>query len=53
MYFNQAIEKDPGFALAYSGLAEAYVIFPNYSVALPKDSMPQSKAAALRAFIDS
>src|SRR5262245_16975380 len=31
-YYKQAISKDPGFALAYSGLAEAYVLFANYSV---------------------
>jgi serine/threonine-protein kinase len=48
-YYKQAIEKDPGFALAYSGLAETYALFPNYSVALPKDCMPQAKAAALKA----
>jgi len=48
-FYNQAIEKDPGFALAYSGLAESYVLFSNYDVASPKDSMPQAKAAALRA----
>lgn len=48
-YFNQAIEKDPNYALAYSGLAESYVLFPNYSVAAPLDCMPRAKAAALRA----
>lgn len=48
-YYNQAIGKDPTFALAYSGLAETYVLFPNYDVASAKDSMPQAKAAALRA----
>ena len=48
-YFKQSIEKDPGFALAYSGLADAYVLFSNYSVAPPKDSMPKAKAAALKA----
>jgi len=48
-FYNQAIEKDPGFALAYSGLAESYVLFANYDVASPKDSMPQAKAAAMRA----
>jgi len=47
--YKQAIEKDPTFALAYSGLAETYVLFPVYSVAPPKDSMPQAKAAALKA----
>ena len=48
-FFNQAITKDPNYALAYSGLAESYVLFPNYSVAMPLDCMPKAKAAALRA----
>jgi TolB-like protein/tetratricopeptide (TPR) repeat protein len=48
-FFGQAIEKDPNYALAYSGLAESYVLFPNYSVATPMDCMPKAKAAALRA----
>ena len=48
-FYKQAIEKDPAFALAYSGLAESYVLFSAYSVAPPKDSMPQAKAAALKA----
>lgn len=48
-YYKQAIEKDPNYALAYAGLAETYVLFPLYTVALPRDSMPQAKAAALRA----
>jgi hypothetical protein len=29
-YFNQAIAKDHSYALAYSGLADAYNVFPNY-----------------------
>jgi eukaryotic-like serine/threonine-protein kinase len=48
-YYKQAIAKDPGYALAYSGLAEAYALFPNYSVAAPKEIMPQTKAALLKA----
>jgi TolB-like protein/Tfp pilus assembly protein PilF len=48
-FFDQAIAKDPNYALAYSGLAETYVLFPNYSVAMPMDCMPKAKAAALRA----
>lgn len=48
-FYDQAINKDPNYALAHSGLAETYVLFPNYSVALPLDSMPKAKAAALRA----
>ena len=48
-YYRQAIEKDPNFALAYSGLAETYVLFPSYDVAPAGDSMPLAKAAALPA----
>jgi TolB-like protein/Tfp pilus assembly protein PilF len=48
-FFKQAIEKDPNYALAYSGLAETYALFTAYSVGSTKDSMPQAKAAAQRA----
>jgi TolB-like protein/tetratricopeptide (TPR) repeat protein len=47
--YRQALEKDPTYALAYSGLAETYVLFSSYDVAPANDSMPQAKAAALRA----
>ena len=47
--FEQAIARDPNFALAFSGMAETYVLFANYSVATPGESMPKAKAAALRA----
>lgn len=45
-YLNQAIEKDPGFALAYAGLADAYVV-PSSQLA-PHVAVPKAKAAALR-----
>jgi TolB-like protein/Tfp pilus assembly protein PilF len=48
-YFNQAIDKDPNYALAYAGLADAYVLLPAYAEASPKDSLPQAKAAAAKA----
>jgi TolB-like protein/Tfp pilus assembly protein PilF len=48
-FYKQAIEKDPSYALAYSGLAESYVLYSFYGIASPKASMPQAKAAALRA----
>src|ERR1700681_1212245 len=47
--YRQAAEKDPNYALAYSGLAATYVLFSSYDVAPANDSMPQAKAAALRA----
>nr|MBA3556053.1 protein kinase [Gemmatimonadales bacterium] len=47
-YFNQAIGLDPTFALAYSGLADAYGAL--YSAFLPPaEGMPKAKAAARRA----
>jgi len=47
-YFNQAIAKDPGYALAYSGLADVYTTLPGYNVA-PREVIPKSNAAARRA----
>lgn len=48
-YFNQAIAKDPNYALAYVGLADSYVLLSNYGAAAPKDSIPQAKAAVKKA----
>jgi serine/threonine protein kinase len=47
-YFNQAIVKDPGYALAYSGLADVYTVFPVYG-AKSTDVIPKSDAAARKA----
>lgn len=44
--FHQAIDRDPGFALAYSGLADAYSLMDDR---LPDEVMPEAKAAALKA----
>jgi serine/threonine protein kinase/TolB-like protein/Tfp pilus assembly protein PilF len=48
-HFNQAIAKDPGYALAYSGLADAYGVFPTYYGADPREAYPKSNAAARKA----
>jgi serine/threonine-protein kinase len=48
-YFNQAIEQDPGYALAYVGLADAYIVIPFFSVETAQESYPKAKAAARRA----
>jgi eukaryotic-like serine/threonine-protein kinase len=47
--FDQAIQKDPNYALAYSGLADAYALIPIYSGESPKEFMPRAKAAAQKA----
>jgi len=46
--FNQAIGKDPGYALAYSGLADAYNTLPTYG-GTPSEDYPKSNAAARKA----
>jgi TolB-like protein/Tfp pilus assembly protein PilF len=48
-YFNQALGKDPSYALAYAGLADSYDVLHTYGAASPADSMPQAKAAAKKA----
>ncbi len=48
-YFQQAIEKDPTYALAYAGLADCYNLLSLYGVFPPKETMPRAKAAAMRA----
>ena len=48
-YYNQAIAKDPSYALAYAGVALTYVLLPEYSAGDPADSMTRAKAAANKA----
>jgi len=48
-YFQQAIEIDPTYALAYAGLADVYCIQPTYGLLLPKDGYPMAEAAAKKA----
>ena len=47
-HFNQAIAKDPGCALAYSGLADVYNALPQF-VGSPSENFPKSNAAARKA----
>jgi eukaryotic-like serine/threonine-protein kinase len=48
-YFQQAIAKDPSYALAYSGLADCYSILPIFGFVPPKEAYPKAKEAALKA----
>ena len=48
-YFNQAIEKDPNYALAYAAIAQAWVLLPAFGGGAPVDCFPQAEAAAKKA----
>jgi eukaryotic-like serine/threonine-protein kinase len=48
-YFQQAVEKDPVYALAYAGLADTYAQLSFFNVFPPRDVMPKAKAAAQKA----
>ena len=50
-YFNEAIDEDPKYAQAYSGLADTYALLGDwqYAVMTPKEALPQAKAAAMKA----
>jgi len=48
-YFQQAIEKDPTYALAYSGLADSYSLLAEYAYVAPKESYPRAREAAQKA----
>ncbi|MDQ2669578.1 MAG: tetratricopeptide repeat protein, partial [Gemmatimonadota bacterium] len=47
--FEQAIARDPRFAQAYAGLADAYVLMPGYNVSSSSEAWPKGRAAAERA----
>ena len=50
-YFNEAIAKDPNYAVAYSGLADAYALLGDwqYAVMPAKEAMPKALSAARKA----
>ena len=47
-FFNQAIAKDPGYAMAYLGLADTYGVLPTHGGS-PGEDYPKSSAAARKA----
>ncbi|MBI3478237.1 MAG: winged helix-turn-helix domain-containing protein [Acidobacteria bacterium] len=48
-FFQQAIDADPTYALAYAGIADSYRRLPITSDVAPKDAFPKAKAAAIKA----
>jgi serine/threonine protein kinase/tetratricopeptide (TPR) repeat protein len=48
-YFQQAVERDSSYALAYTGVADSYVLLGWNSYLPPKEAFPKGKAAAMTA----
>lgn len=48
-YFQQAIDLDPKYALAYAGLADSYSLLGDYGALPPREVYPKAEAAAARA----
>jgi TolB-like protein/DNA-binding winged helix-turn-helix (wHTH) protein len=48
-HFQQAIEKDPNYALAYDGLADCWAALGWYAYLAPAETFPNAKAAVSKA----
>jgi tetratricopeptide (TPR) repeat protein len=48
-FFQQAIDRDPLYALPYTGLADAYNIIGGYGLRRPAEVFPLAKSAAIKA----
>jgi eukaryotic-like serine/threonine-protein kinase len=48
-YFQQAIERDPNYAMAYVGLADYYIVLPDYAPVPNSESPPKALDAAKKA----
>ena len=48
-YFQQAIDRDPTYALAYVGIADCYDLLGWYDYLPPEEAFPRSRAAAQKA----
>jgi eukaryotic-like serine/threonine-protein kinase len=48
-YFQQAIGKDPRYALAYTGLADSYILLATYNFLPPIEAISKAKVAAMKA----
>jgi TolB-like protein/lipoprotein NlpI len=48
-YFQQAIAKDPNYALAYAGVADSYIMLGHHGGLTPKEALPKARQAAHKA----
>jgi TolB-like protein/DNA-binding winged helix-turn-helix (wHTH) protein len=47
--YQQAIEADPSYALAYAGIADSYIVLENDGLTTPGEAYPAIRAAATKA----
>jgi serine/threonine protein kinase/Tfp pilus assembly protein PilF len=48
-YFRRAVDLDPGYSLAWVGIADGWIFRGWYSLLAPREAFPKAKAAALKA----
>src|ERR1051325_2571143 len=48
-YFNHAVAKDPNYALAYTGVADTYMLLPNYGGASTQEAVAAARPAVMKA----
>jgi TolB-like protein/DNA-binding winged helix-turn-helix (wHTH) protein len=48
-YFEQAVQLEPSYALAWTGIADSYLVMAHHGVLPPKEAMPKARDAALKA----
>jgi adenylate cyclase len=48
-YFNQAVARDPNYALAFSGLADSYALLYSFGFMPPTEAIPKARDFARRA----
>jgi TolB-like protein/tetratricopeptide (TPR) repeat protein len=48
-YFEQAIARDPSYAIAYAALADSYRLLPELTTVLASEAFPKARTAALKA----
>jgi TolB-like protein/Tfp pilus assembly protein PilF len=48
-YYQQALQKDPAFALAHAGLADSYYLLGFFDLFPPSEVMPKAKESATKA----
>src|SRR5271156_3068883 len=47
-FLQQAIDQDPGYALAYAGLADCFTLFGGYRFLPPREAFPMARASAMK-----